>query len=164
MEKEKGKKTGNIAEKIRELALPLCREQGLFLWDVRFEKEGAEQYLRVFIDKDGGVDMDDCERFSREFNKVLDEVDPISVSYVFECGSPGLGRMLRRPEHFLSCIGDQVRVKTIRPDENGERETVGRLVSYQNKQFVIELPDGNNKDFDLSECSSVKLNDDEDLF
>ena len=82
----------NTAEKVRELALPLCEELGLFLWDVRFEKEGATWYLRVFIDKDGGVDMDDCEAFTRPFNKILDEADPIAQSYVLEVGSPGLGR------------------------------------------------------------------------
>ena len=87
-------------EKVRELAQPIADELGFFLWDVRFEKEGATWYLRVLIDKDGGIDMDDCEAFTRPMNKVLDEADPISQSYVLECGSPGLGRELRRPEHF----------------------------------------------------------------
>ena len=69
-------------EKVRELAQPIADELGFFLWDVRFEKEGATWYLRVLIDKDGGIDMDDCEAFTRPMNKVLDEADPIAQSYV----------------------------------------------------------------------------------
>lgn len=157
------KKGGNTVERVRELALPLCEELGLFLWDVRFEKEGATWYLRVFIDKDGGVDMDDCEAFARPFDTILDEADPISQSYVFECGSPGLGRDLKRPEHFECCIGDDIRVKTIRPDENGEREFIGRLCSYENKEFEIDIS-GEKKSFSVSDCSFVKLYDDGDLF
>ena len=87
-------------EKVRELAQPIADELGFFLWDVRFEKEGATWYLRVLIDKDGGTDMDDCEAFTRPMNKALDEADPISQSYVLECGSPGLGRELRRLGNF----------------------------------------------------------------
>ena len=94
---------------VTELAQPLADELGLFLWDVRFEKEGATWYLKVLIDKDGGVTMEDCENFTRPFNKILDEADPISQSYVFECGSPGLGRELRKPIHFEVCIGAATR-------------------------------------------------------
>lgn len=163
LENVNGKKTGNTVERIRELAQPLCEDLGLFLWDVRFEKEGATWYLRVFIDKDGGIEITDCEDFSRPFNKMLDEVDPISQSYVFEVGSPGLGRDLKRPEHFESCIGDEIRVKTIRPIEN-EREFIGTLVSYENKEFVIEIAEKGKMQFNLSDCSFVKLYDDGDLF
>ena len=77
----KNKKSGSTVKRIAELAKPLCDELGLELWDVKFEKEGATWYLRVFIDKDGGINIDDCESFSRPFNKLLDEVDPISQSY-----------------------------------------------------------------------------------
>lgn len=158
------KKNGNTADRVRELAQPLCDELGLFLWDVRFEKEGTTWYLRVFIDKDGGVDIDDCEAFSRPFDEILDREDPISQSYVFECGSPGLGRDLKRPEHFEVCIGDEIRVKTIRPDENGEREFIGVLTSYENKEFDISMSEDNSRHFKLSECAFVKLYDDGDLF
>lgn len=153
----------NTVEKVRELALPLCDELGLFLWDVRFEKEGASWYLRVFIDKDGGVDMDDCEAFTRPFNKILDDTDPISQSYVLEVGSPGLGRDLKRPEHFLACIGDEIRVKTIRPID-GERDFIGILMSFEKNSFVIAQSEEDRVEFKLSDCSYVKLNDDADLF
>ena len=157
------KKTGNTVERIRELAQPLCEELGLFLWDVRFEKEGATWYLRVFIDKDGGIEITDCENFSRPFNKILDEVDPISQQYVFEVGSPGLGRDLKRPEHFECCVGDEVRIKTIRPVED-ERDFIGTLVSYENKEFEIEVAEKGTIKLKLTDCSFVKLYDDGDLF
>ena len=144
----------NTVEKVRELALPLCDELGLFLWDVRFEKEGASWYLRVFIDKDGGVDMDDCEAFTRPFNKILDDTDPISQRYVLEVGSPGLGRDLKRPEHFLACIGDEIRVRTIRPID-GERDFIGILMSFEKNSFVIAQSEEDRVEFRLSDCSYV---------
>lgn len=155
----------NTVEKVRALAQPLCDELELFLWDVRFEKEGASWYLKVFIDKDGGVDMDDCEAFTRPFNTILDKEDPISQSYVLEVGSPGLDRDLKRPEHFLACIGDEIRVKTIRPID-GEREFIGILMSYDKDGFVIAQSEAEEDrlTFRLPDCSYVKLNDDADLF
>ncbi len=152
----------NTAERVRLLAQPLCDEQGLFLWDVRFEKEGATWYLKVLIDRDGGVDMDACEAFTRPFNDILDEADPIAQSYVLEVGSPGLGRELRRPEHFIVCIGDEVRVKTIRPNADGDREFVGILMSYDKNEFTIAQSEAEEDrlTFRLSDCATVKLNDD----
>lgn len=159
----------NTVQIVRELAQPLADELGYFLWDVRFEKEGATWYLKVLIDQDGGITMDDCEAFSRPFNDILDREDPISQSYVFECGSPGLGRELRRPEHFEVCIGDVIRVKLIRPDANGEREFVVGLVGHDKENIYCQTLDdeGNgveNVQFKLSDCAYVKLNDDADLF
>lgn len=158
----------NTVARITELAQPLADELGLFLWDVRFEKEGATWYLRVLIDKDGGVTMDDCEAFTRPFNDILDREDPISQSYIFECGSPGLGRELRKPVHFEVCIGDVVRVRLIRPDENGEREFIVGLVGYdgEEKKILCQTLDENgdgaqNVEFKLSDCAYVKLNDDD---
>lgn len=152
----------NTAERVRLLAQPLCDEQGLFLWDVRFEKEGATWYLKVLIDRDGGVDMDACEAFTRPFNDILDDADPIAQSYVLEVGSPGLGRELRRPEHFIVCIGDEVRVKTIRPNADGDREFIGILMSYDKNEFTIAQSEAEEDrlTFRLSDCATVKLNDD----
>lgn len=104
------------AERARELAQPLVEELGLTLWDVVFEKEGATWYLKVLIDKEGGLSMDDCEAFARPFNLILDEEDFIPQAYVFEAGSPGINRKLNRPEHFVQSIGKEVEVRTIRPD------------------------------------------------
>lgn len=158
------KKSGSTVHRISELAKPLCDELGLDLWDVKFEKEGATWYLRVFIDKDGGINIEDCESFSRPFNKLLDETDPISQSYVFEVSGPGLGRELRKPEHFQKFIGEKVRIRFIRA-RNGEKEAVGVLKGFSKPNITVRF-DGAEDDEEilLSECAYVKLNDDEDLF
>ncbi len=158
------KKSGSTVQIIKELALPLCEELGLELWDVKFEKEGASWYLRLFIDKDGGINIDDCENFSRPFNKLLDEKDPISQSYIFETSGPGLGRELRKPEHFERFKGERIRIRFIRA-RNGEKEAVGLLKGFSKPDITVRF-DGTDKDdvVSLSECAFVKLNDDEDLF
>ena len=160
----KNNKSGSTVKRIAELAKPLCDELGLELWDVRFEKEGATWYLRVFIDKDGGINIDDCESFSRPFNKLLDEEDPISQSYVFEVSGPGLGRELRKQEHFERFIGEKIRIRFIRA-RNGEKEAVATLKGYSKPNITVCF-DGSDVDemILLSECAFIKLNDDEDLF
>lgn len=152
----------NTVSKIYDLAKPLCDELGLMLWDVRYEKEGITWYLRVLIDKDGGVDINDCENFSRPFNKTLDELDPIKEAYVFEVSGAGLGRELKRPEHFTWLIGNEVRVRLIRANDDG-REFVGTLKSFEKPNFVIET-DGSELELSTKDCAFVKLTDDENLF
>lgn len=152
-----------VVSAVRELAQPLCDELGLFLWDVRFEKEGATWYLRVIIDKDGGINIDDCEALHRPLNDLLDETDPIPQQYVFEVSSPGLARELRRPEHFEVCIGDPVRVRFIRP-RNGEKEIIRNLSGYDKTSITLTDDNGASEDVELSECAFVKLYDDGDLF
>ena len=94
------KRGGNVTQVVRELAEPLAAELGLRIWDVRFVKEGAEHYLRIFIDKDEGVSIDDCVDMTHEINPLLDKEDPIPQEYTLEVSSPGLNRKLTRPEHF----------------------------------------------------------------
>lgn len=147
---------------VRELAQPICDELGLFLWDVRFEKEGANWYLRVYIDCDGGISVEDCEALHRPLDQLLDEVDPIPQSYVFEVCSPGLGRKLERPEHFEVCIGDEVKVRFIRP-QNGEKEFIAELAGYDDGVITV-LRNGAEEKISLSETAFVKLYDDGDLF
>lgn len=158
------KKSGNTVERTMELAQPLCDELGLFLWDVRFEKEGTTWYLRVFIDKDNGVDIDDCEAFSRPFNDILDREDFISQSYVFEVGSPGLGRELRRPEHFECCIGDLIKIRFIR-EKDGEREFVATLKGYEKSKIAVKKQ-GSEEESEIliSDCAFIRLFDDDNLF
>lgn len=160
----KNKKSGSTVHRIAELAKPLCGELGLELWDVKFEKEGATWYLRVFIDKDGGINIADCENFSRPFNKLLDETDPISQSYVFEVSGPGLGRELRKPEHFERFIGEKIRIRFIRA-RNGEKEAVCTLKGYSKPNITVQFEGSDDDDIiSLSDCAYVKLNDDQDLF
>ncbi len=92
----------NTAQACTKIAEPVAEELGLMLWDVRFEKEGSGWYLRFFIDKDGGVNIEDCENFSRKIDKVLDDADPIEQSYILEVSSPGIERNLIKPCTFCA--------------------------------------------------------------
>ena len=155
-------KGSNTAAKAYELAAPLAESLGLTLWDVVFEKEGAIWYLRIYLDKEGGVDINDCEAFSRPFNKLLDENDFIEPSYVFEAGSPGLGRELRRPEHFEKYLGEPVRVRFIRAVDN-VREVAADLKAYSKESITLSA-NGEESEIKFSDIAFVRLCDDQDLF
>ncbi len=99
------KKKGNVAQRVWELSEPLAKELNLSLWDVQFVKEGADWFLRVFIDKEGGVSIDDCVDMTHALSPVLDKEDPIPQEYMLEVSSPGLERKLTRPEHFAAFVG-----------------------------------------------------------
>lgn len=157
MAKEK-KSTVAVAE---ELAAPVLEELGLELWDVRFEKEGGGWFLRYFIDKPGGVTIDDCERFSRAVDPLLDEADPISQSYCLEVSSPGVERELVRPRHFEQNLGRAVTVRLIRP-KDGVREISGTLLSYENGTIAVRAGDGAEYTVLKSEAAYVRLADDFD--
>ncbi len=146
-------------QKATALGEPIAKELGLSLWDVRFEKEGASWFLRYIIDKDTPVTFDDCEAFSRKVDKLLDEEDFIEQSYYLDVSSPGIERELKRDDHFIWSIGKEVKVNLIRPDENGNKLFVGMLNKYENKTVYI-LTEGKKLVFELSNISSVKLNDD----
>ncbi|HNX64279.1 MAG TPA: ribosome maturation factor RimP [Oscillospiraceae bacterium] len=148
----------NTVEKAYDLAKPLAESLGVSLWDVVFEKEGASWYLRIFIDKDDGINIDDCEAFSRPFNKILDEKDFIDQSYIFEVGSPGMGRELKRPEHFNKYIGSPVRARLIRAAD-GLKEITGVLKEYNKESILVD-----EKEIKLSDVAFVKLYDDENIF
>lgn len=151
-------KGGNTVNTVWQLAEPLAKELGLEIWDVRFEKEGADWFLRIFIDKEGGVSIDDCVDMSHAIDKPLDEADPIEQSYCLEVCSPGVERELKRDEHFLKFIGEPVMVKLIRPLEN-KREYNGILESYENGSFELRLEDGTGLMINKKETSYVKLDD-----
>ena len=158
----KTKKSGGTIQTVYELAKPLADGLGLDLWDIRFEKEGADWYLRVFIDKDDGITVEDCEALSRPLNILLDETDPIDQAYIFEVGSPGLGRQLRKPEHFEKFIGEEIRIKLYKA-RNGQKEVIGLLKEYNNESIKLEI-DGEEIEIPNSECGIARLNDDKDLF
>lgn len=161
----------NTAQKVWELVGPAADELGLELWDVRYEKEGASWYLKLVIDKDGGVTIDDCENMSRRSEKLLDEVDLIEDSYRLQVSSPGIERELTRDWHFERCMGSDVLVRFIRPVEemNGERDFAGVLSYYENGVAGIILDgtgddesDGTEMRFELGETAYVRLADDFD--
>ena len=118
-----------ITELTAELAAPAIAAQGCELWDVEYVKEGGTWYLRVLLDKEGGVDILDCEAISRELSDLLDEADPIEGSYTLEVGSAGAERSLKRPADFERFLGSPVLVKLYRP-QNGSKEFPGHLAAY----------------------------------
>jgi len=143
--------TGNIAQRARKLGEPVAEALGLTLWDVRFLKEGALWYLRFWIDKPGGVTLDDCEAFSRAVDAPLDEADMIAQAYHLEVCSPGIERELTREEHFAQFIGSKVTVKITHPSE----EITGVLTAYENKQLTLD----GTQVIDRKKCAWVKLYD-----
>ena len=157
------KKKGNVAQRVWELAEPLAKELGLSLWDVQFVKEGADWFLRVFIDKEEGVSIDDCVDMTHALSPVLDKEDPISQEYLLEVSSPGLERRLTRPEHFAAYVGRPVRARLIRPLETGERELCGVLLGVDEEgRLELQLDEDTSVTLEKKECSSVHSVD-EDL-
>jgi len=157
----KGKKATEIVE---EIVKPVCDEMGLILWDVRFEKEGSDCFLRVFLDKDNeGVYIDECVDLSRAVDPLLDEADPIKQSYNFEVSSAGLGRKLTKPFHFEKKMGQEIRARLIRAVD-GVKEVKGTLTAFNDGVITITKEDGTQQDIVFKDTSFVKLCDDEDLF
>ena len=148
----------NVVSIVRSIAEPIVKDLGLILWDVRFVKEGASWYLRVFIDKDGGVDINDCVDMTHALNGPLDEADPIEVSYCLEVSSPGIERDLTRDEHFEVMTGKKIKLRLIRPDENKQREFSGVLKGYEDGNITVDL-DGEERVFIKKETAWVKLDD-----
>ena len=151
-------KGGNVAAAVWQIAEPIAKELGVEIWDIRFLKEGADWFLRVFLDKEGGIGIDDCEAFSRAIDKPLDELDPIEQSYCLEVSSPGLERELTRPEHFERYKGEKIKVRLIRP-VNSQRDFSGILEDYDKSRITLRLDDGSAIDFDKKETSYIKLDD-----
>ncbi len=157
--KGKENKRPNTIEVCTEIAMPILEELGLSLWDVVFEKEGSLWFLRYFIDKEGGVDINDCENFSRKVDKVLDERDPISQNYYLEVSSPGIERDISKDWHFDACMGYLVSVRFIRPID-GERDFIGELCEFEKGKITIILEDESRMSFEKSETAYIRLYDD----
>jgi ribosome maturation factor RimP len=150
------KKFGGTEQRVYNLVKPITDELGYYLWDVSYVKEGAMWYLRVFIDCDEGITIDDCEKATEPISEILDREDPIAESYMLEVGSAGLERELVKEEHFEVCQGDEVRIRFIRA-QDGEKEIVGNLVGAD-KESVTISHNGDEKTYSLADISFVKLN------
>lgn len=149
---------------VEQLVRPVIEELGFSLWDVRYEKEGPDWYLRIFADNPAGqMDMNACETISRAIDPVIDAADPIDEAYFMEVGSPGLGRRLTRAEHFAPYVGQKIAARLIRPDATGNREQEGVLQRFENGEITLETTKGTVA-FALAATSFVKLCDDENLF
>ena len=126
-----------ITDQVAAFAQPIVEAQGCSLWDVEYVREGSDYILRLYIDKEGGVDISDCEAVSRAVDPILDEQDPIPGSYQFEVCSAGLERPLKRPGDFIRFLGSPVTVKLYRP-HNGLKEIPGILRGYEDGKVTIE--------------------------
>ncbi len=140
-----------VTDKVEALAKPIVEDEGCELWAVEYVREAGTWYLRVFIDKEGGVDILDCERISRRLDPILDEEDPIPDSYVFEVGSAGAERELKRPRDFEKFMGSQVEVKFYQP-HNGKKTVVGKLEGYENGDVTVDA-----ETYKKSQVAQVKL-------
>ncbi len=151
------KKTG-VAQTVAAAVTPAIESLGLEVWDVRYVKEGAGMVLRIFIDRDGGVGLNDCEAASRAAEQIIDELDPIAESYCLEVSSPGLGRRLTRAEHFERFTGAEVELRMYHA-RGGSNCVRGVLGGLQDKAVLVD-----GVAYEQSNISLVKLCDDEDLF
>ena len=135
----------NISETVRELALPLAEEFGYILWDVEFVKEGGRRILRLTIDSEEGITIDDCEKMHRAIDPVLDEADPIEEAYYLEVSSPGVERDLRTREHLDACVGWDVELRFYAPVD-GKKSLRGKLLPVaENGDILVETPAGEER-------------------
>ena len=144
-----------VTELVASFAKPVVEEKGCQLWDVEYVREGSDYFLRVYIDKDGGVDINDCEAVSRALDPILDEKDPISGSYHFEVCSAGLERALKRPEDFQRFMGSPITVKLYRP-YNGLKEIPCTLTGYEDGKVTV-LSGKETITFEKSQVALVRL-------
>lgn len=146
----------NAAEKVYSLIKETVESQGVTLWDVRFLKEGASWYLRVFIDKPEGIGIEDCTNVSHAIDPIIDEADPIDVSYFLEVCSPGTERELTRQSHFEACLGKKVRIKLYKAID-GVKELTGTLKSAADT--VIIETEGGEYELSYKDISKARLCD-----
>ena len=143
-------------QQTEELLLPIVENHGFELVDVEYVKEGGTWYLRAYIDKPGGITVDDCELVSRAFSDILDEKDYIEDTYIFEVSSPGLGRPLKKEKDFARSIGEEVEIRTYRPI-NRQKEFVGVLKEYDSETVTITYEDETVQVFQRSEIALIRL-------
>lgn len=144
-----------VTDTVAQLALPFVEAAGCSLWDVEYVKEAGEWFLRIYIDKEGGISIEDCEAVSRPLSDKLDEVDPIEGSYTFEVSSAGADRVLKKPEHFAQFQGSEVEVRLYRT-RDGRKEFVGLLQSWQDGDVVLEVG-GQPMSFEKKEVAQTRL-------
>ena len=144
----------NVAGAVRELVAPVAMEMGYFIWDVEFCKEGADKYLRITLDNEDGINIEDCEKFHRAIDPILDEADPISEAYILEVSSPGIERELKYPEHIDACEGWDVEVKLYAP-KNGCKAFRGVLCGYDDNGNIVIDAKGEKMEFAPAEVAKI---------
>lgn len=142
-------------QKCEELLAPIVAKNNVEIYDVEFVKEGSDYYLRAYIDKEGGVNIDDCENVSRALSDALDEHDFIEESYILEVSSPGLGRALKKDKHLEKSIGMEVELKLYKPVDK-VKEFAGVLTGFDEKTVTLDI-EGTNKTFTRSDIAVLRL-------
>ena len=143
-------------QKTEEILLPIVEENGFELVDVEYVKQGSTWYLRAYIDKPGGINIDDCEVVSRRLSDILDEKDYIDDAYILEVSSPGLGRPLKKEKDFKRSLGEEVEIRTYRMIDK-QKEFTGILKDYDEKTVTIEMDDDTTKTFEKSDIALIRL-------
>ena len=144
-----------ITDVVTPITVPFAAAAGCTIWDVEYSKEAGSWFLRVYLDKEGGVSIHDCEAVSRPLSDALDEADPIEGSYTLEVSSAGADRVLKKPEHFTRFMGSEVELRLYRP-RDGRKDWIGILSGYDAGQFTIEL-NGVPTRFEKQEVAQVRL-------
>lgn len=139
-----------------ELITPIIQRMNFELVDVEYVKEGGTWYLRAYIDKEGGITVNDCEAVAREMNEILDREDYVEDSYVFEVSSPGLGRPLKKEKDYIRSMGKEVEIRTYRAI-NREKEFYGVLSAYDEETVTIETDDGGTLQFAKTDIALIRL-------
>ena len=142
-------------QEVIKLLNPIIEAYNIYLWDIEFKKEGPSYVLRIFLDKDGGIGINDCEEVSRALSDILDEADPISSEYMLEVSSAGLDRAIKYDFHFEKCMGKNVDVKLFGAID-GVKEFTAKLAGYDTENVILEM-DGNEKTFPINKISSIRL-------
>lgn len=146
----------NYESRAEAMLLPVTEEFGFELVDVEYVKEGGTWYLRAYIDKEGGITVNDCEAVSRKFSDLLDEEDFIDDSYVLEVSSPGLSRPLKKEKDYIRSMGKEVEVRTYRAIDR-KKEFTGILSAYTNETVTITLEEGKELTFDKKDIALIRL-------
>lgn len=149
---------GNLAkidEALEKLALDVCERHGVYIYNTEYKKEGSEYFLRLFIDKDGGVTIEDCENVSREISPLLDDLTFIKEAYIFEVSSPGIDRALTRDWHFEKVMGEEIEIKLFAPLD-GKKEISGVLTGYSDGIITV-LENDKKITIEKSKAASVRL-------
>lgn len=143
-------------QKTEQLLAPIIAANNFDLYDVEYVKEGSNWYLRVYLDKENGITVEDCVLVSRALSELLDQHDFISDSYILEVSSPGLGRLLKKDKHYEKSIGEEVEVKLYKA-VNKQKEFVGILKAFDQKSITLELEDETTKEILRTDIASVRL-------
>lgn len=139
-----------------ELITPIVERNQYELVDVEYVKEGSDWYLRAYVDKEGGITVNDCELVAREMNEILDREDYIDGSYIFEVSSPGLGRPLKKEKDYVRAIGKDLEIRTYKAIDR-EKEFYGKLTAYDEETVTIEKENGEVMTFGKKEIALIRL-------